>query len=63
VRAGHGGVVVGDGDGVHNIIDELPPRGAMVAVSELDADEKLRDGDGRHCDFVVVVDDFVEGRS
>jgi hypothetical protein len=35
----------------------------MVAISELDTDEKLCDGDGRHCDLVVVVDDLVEGRS
>lgn len=63
MRAGHGGVVVDDGDGVCDVIDELLAPGATVAVTELDADEKLRDGDRRHGDFVVVVDDLVEGRS
>jgi hypothetical protein len=63
VSVGHRQVVVDDWDRGSDVIDEVLALCAMPGVSELNADEKLRDGDGRHRYFVIIVDDLVESGS
>jgi len=55
------GVVVDDWDDICDVVDELLARHSVAAVGQMDADEKLGDGDGGD-GHVVVVDQALKRR-
>jgi hypothetical protein len=60
---GHCEVVIDDGDISLDILDEPLTARSSRTVRQRHTDEKLRDGDRSHGNFVVVVDGVVQRSS
>ena len=63
MRSGDRRVVVDNGDDLFDLIDELPTAGPVNVVGQPDADQELSYGHGGDRHVVVIVDQFVEGRT
>jgi hypothetical protein len=63
VGGGNHSVVVDDGDGVDDVVDEGLTLGPVGVIGEVDPDQELSDGDGGDRGVVIIGDQLVEGRS